>query len=101
MNTENEKDNKDIINTIENINNNNNNKYDINLIEKEDEKFENVLSNIMGQLGKIQEGQAQFLNMINDLQTKLSNNYDNLKSFNYNYYLISNMINQIFKINRV
>ena len=76
INTENEKDNKDIINSIENINYNN--KYDMNLIEKEDEKFENVLSNIMGQLGKIQEGQTQFLNMINDLQTKLSNNYDNL-----------------------
>lgn len=32
INTENEKDNKDIINAIEN--NNNNKKYDINLIEK-------------------------------------------------------------------
>ena len=46
--------------------------------EKEDEKFEKTLENIMGQLGKIQEGQLHFLNMINDLQTKLNNNYDNL-----------------------
>ena len=64
--------------------NENENKNDINNIEeskakeKEDEKFEKILENIMGQLGKIQEGQLHFFNMINDLQTKLNNNYNNL-----------------------
>ena len=47
-------------------------------LEKEDEQFEKTLGDIMNQLGKIQEGQVQFLNMINDLQTKLNNNYENL-----------------------
>lgn len=47
-------------------------------LEKEDEQFEKTLGDIMNQLGKIQEGQVQFLNMINDLQTKLNDNYENL-----------------------
>ena len=47
-------------------------------LEKEDEQFEKTLGDIMNQLGKIHEGQVQFLNMINDLQTKLNNNYENL-----------------------
>ena len=68
----------------ESFKNENEKEKDINNIEenkekeKEDETFEKTLENIMGQLGKIQEGQLHFLNMINDLQTKLNNNYDNL-----------------------
>ena len=59
---------------VSSINNKERNKS----FEKDDEKFEKTLDDIMGQLGKIQEGQAQFLNMIKDLQTKLNDNYQNL-----------------------
>ena len=81
INPEKEIENKDI---KEPFKDENENKNDINKIEEnnikenEDEKFEKVLENIMGELGKIQEGQLHFFNMINDLQTKLNNNYDNL-----------------------
>ena len=69
------KESKEIVNEKES---NENNIEEKDLKETEDEKFEKTLTNIMGQLGKIQEGQLQFFNMINDLQTKLNNNYDNL-----------------------
>ena len=63
--------------------NNENDRNKIHLIEnktkeKEEEYFEKTLTDIIGQLGKIQEGQEQFLNMINDLKTRLNDNYDNL-----------------------
>ena len=60
---------------------NNNSKEDKKIIDKEkskEEQYEIILDNIMGQLGKIQEGQVQFLNMINDLKAKLDDNYENL-----------------------
>lgn len=78
---------KDIENKYikEPVKNENENKIDIHnnieenkVKENEDEKFRKVLENIIGQLGKIQEDQLHFFNMINDLQTKLNNNYNNL-----------------------
>ena len=81
INPENETEKKEIKESNEIVNekeSNENNNEENELKETEDEKFEKTLTNIMGQLGKIQEGQLQFLNMINDLQTKLNNNYDNL-----------------------
>ena len=72
-------------NTIEPNNNNNDNNNDNNNIikdnktkEKEENIFDNTLSNIIGQLGKIQESQNQFLNMINNLETKLNDNYSEM-----------------------
>ena len=64
-------------NTIEPNNNNNDNNNDNNNIikdnktkEKEENIFDKTLSNIIGQLGKIQESQNQFLNMINNLSNQ-------------------------------
>ena len=80
MKQENEKQN-----TIEpNSNNNNNNNDNNNIItdnktkEKEENIFDKTLSNIIGQLGKIQESQNQFLNMINNLESKLNDNYSEM-----------------------
>ena len=69
-------DNMNIKNTNNNINSieDNINKQKI----KEDEKYQSNLSDIFEQLEKIQNGQNLFLNMINDLQTKLNNNYETL-----------------------
>ena len=76
MKQENEKQN-----TIEpNSNNNDNNNIikDNKAKEKEENIFDKTLSNIIGQLGKIQESQNQFLNMINNLESKLNDNYSEM-----------------------
>ena len=81
---DNNKENKIITEKNKNENGNESNinlKEDKKTIDKEkrkEDQYEIILDNIMGQLGKIQEGQVQFLNMINDLKAKLDDNYQNL-----------------------
>ena len=81
---DNNKENKIITEKNKNENGNESNinlKEDKKTIDKEkrkEDQYEIILDNIMGQLGKIQEGQVQFLNMINDLKAKLDDNYENL-----------------------
>ena len=65
-------------NITSNTNENNINNIKGNSSEKEEEYFQKILADIMGQLEKMQEGQAHFLNMVNNLQTKLNDNYNNL-----------------------
>ena len=84
--------------------NNNINSIEDNINEqkiKEEEKYQNNLSDIFKQLEKIQNGQNLFLNMINDLQTKLNYNYDSLNErisiLEKNYSNVNNINNNIIK----